>query len=606
MKSLIITEKPSVARDIANVLGCKTKRDGYIEGESYVITWAVGHLITLFEPEDYSDTYKKWHYKSLPIIPETIKIKPYPKTKSQLTIIKNLIKREDVSSLICATDSGREGELIFRYIYDYLKSKKPFERLWISSMTDESIKKGFDTLKPSSAYDNLYHSAKCRSEADWLVGINATRAYTTLNNVLLSIGRVQTPTLALIVNRNHEIVAFIPQDYYEVVVDYGEFKGIWFNQKPSETKIMDETEALAIKNKVFDRDGKVTKIEKKKKVEKPPLLYDLTELQRDGNKMYGYSAQDVLTYAQNLYERYKLLTYPRTDSRYLSDDMKATVNETMAHINIPPYDKAIKSILAKGLKFSNRIIDNSKVTDHHAVIPTNLKPNTGRVPKEEMTIYNLVVKRFIAVFYPDFIYETTSVFVNIEKEKFVSKGKVIIQKGWKSLYKADKDDKDQELPVITKNDILHVIDSELQKKQTSPPKPYTEATLLSAMENAGRYVEDEDLKEQLKEAGFGTPATRASIIERLIHVKYIFRKGKGLFPTEKGIKLIQIVPDELKLAETTGKWEKGLTKINRGELEPEKFMSSINRFVSYIVREADKNKHSAKASIVPIGSKAVR
>jgi len=592
MKSLIITEKPSVARDIAKVLGCKTKRDGYIEGDLYVVTWAVGHLITLCEPDDYNEAYKKWHYNSLPIIPEEIKTKPYPKTKSQLSIIKSLIKREDVSNLICATDSGREGELIFRYIYEYLKSKKPFQRLWISSMTDEAIKKGFETLKPSKAYDNLYYSAKCRSEADWLVGINATRAYTTLNNVLLSIGRVQTPTLALIVNRHHEITDFVPKDYFEVVVNYGQYTGIWFDEKPSETKIMDEEKALLIKEKVHNQDGTVIKVEKKKKTEKPPLLYDLTELQRDGNKMYGYSAQEVLTYAQNLYERYKLLTYPRTDSRYLSDDMKDTVKETMAHINIPPYDKAIKSVLDKGLKFSKRIIDNSKVTDHHAIIPTNLKPNTSRLPKEEMTIYNLVVKRFIAVFYPDFTYEITSVIVDIEKETFASKGKIIIQKGWKSLYKADKDDKDEELPPIKKNDIVHVQESEIQKKQTSPPKPYTEGTLLSAMENAGRYVEDEELKEQLKEAGFGTPATRASIIERLIQVKYIYRKGKSLHPTEKGIKLIKIVPDELKLPETTGKWEKGLNKISKGELESDKFMKSINRFVVYIVKEADKNKNS--------------
>ncbi len=588
-KKLIITEKPSVARDIAKVLKCNGRRDGYIEGDSYVITWAVGHLITLSEPEDYNKIYKKWDFKTLPILPETITTKPYEKTVKQLKIITNLVNREDVTSLICATDSGREGELIFRYIYTHTKSDKPFQRLWISSMTDEAIQTGFDKLKDGKEYDNLYHSAKCRSESDWLVGINATRAYTTKNYVLLSIGRVQTPTLALIVNRHHEIEDFTAQDYFEVQSDYGEFKGTWFEGKVSETKILIREKADTIAAKIVDNKGIITKLTNKKNKLLPPLLYDLTELQRDGNRYYGFTAQNVLSITQNLYEKRKLVTYPRTDSRYLSDDMKGVVKSTMNKISIPPYDRATKHVLDQGLKFSKRIIDNNKVTDHHAIIPTNIHPRLDGISEDEKKIYNLIVKRFISVFYEPHLYNTTEMIVTIEEETFASKGKMVTQSGWKKLYKSDKDNKDVELPPLKKGEEIDVVGSEVMIKKTSPPKPYTEATLLSAMENAGRFVEEDELKEQLKESGFGTPATRAGIFERLIQVKYIQRKGKSLHPTPKGVKLIAIVPDEMKSPITTGKWEKGLSKIAKGELAPEKFMGSIRRFVAYIVGSADKS-----------------
>lgn len=592
-KKLIIAEKPSVARDIAKVLHCGQKGDGYLEGQEYVITWAIGHLVTLYEPEDYNEKLKKWHYQALPILPDEIKIKPYDKTVKQLKIINQLMKRDDVDSLICATDSGREGELIFRYIYHYAKCKKPFQRLWISSMTDKAILEGFEKLKDGSAYNNLYLSAKCRSEADWLVGINATRAYTTQNNVLLSIGRVQTPTLALIVQRQKEIDDFIPKDYFELQGNFGDFLGVWFEEKPSETKIFDEEKAKLISQKVLGQEGVVKKITKSKKKEMPPPLYDLTELQRDGNKNHGYTAQEVLNIAQNLYEKRKLITYPRTDSRYLSDDMKTKVKQTMNKINVPPFNKAIEPLLSKGdLKFTKRIIDNSKVTDHHAIIPTDVTPKLESLSKDERNIYQLIVKRFIAVFYEDFLFETTEVIIDVNKEQFVVKGKIITQKGWKSLYIASKDDKEQDLPVLLKGDKRTVEATEILKKQTTPPKPFTEATLLSAMENAGRYIEDETLKEHLKESGFGTPATRAGIIERLIQVEYIGRKGKALYPTPKGVSLITIVPDELKSPETTGKWEKALHKINQGEMETDKFMDSIKRFVIYLVKSSEKSKGS--------------
>jgi len=595
MKKLIITEKPSVARDIARVLNVSGRRDGYIDGKDYIVTWAVGHLITLFEPNDYDPSFKKWNYNALPIIPLEIKIKPYSKTLKQLNVIKSLCDREDVDSLICATDSGREGELIFRYIYSYIECEKPFERLWISSMTDEAIKTGFEKLVDGKEYNRLYLAAKCRSESDWLVGINATRAYTTLNNTLLSVGRVQTPTLALIVNRHIEINDFKPKDYFEITVDYAKgFSGTWFKKLMSETKIDTKEKAQEIVNKVTGREGIVSKVEKANKSEKAPLLYDLTELQRDGNRIYGYTATQVLEYAQDLYEKRKLITYPRTDSRYISDDMKKTVYDTMYTINVPPYNRAIHALLKDGklnLKFSNRIINNKKITDHHAIIPSKKNPSNSRMTDEEKNIYQLIVKRFIAVFYPDFKFNTTKLIVVVEGENFVSKGKIIKDLGWKKLYQKASEKDDQLLPDMKKNDTVAIKEAKYTAKKTSPPKAYTEATLLSAMENAGRFVEEEELKEQLKDGGFGTPATRAGIIERLISVKYIFRKGKSIHPTDKGIKLIQIVPERLKSPEMTGRWEGGLTRISRDDLPVEQFMTSIYKFVNYIVKSAAKTKN---------------
>lgn len=600
MKKLIITEKPSVARDIAKVLNIRIKKDGYMESQDYVITWAIGHLITLCDPDDYEPTLKKWNYDSLPIIPNQIKIKPYDKTVKQLNTIASLCKRSDVASLICATDSGREGELIFRYIYQYVGVDKPFQRLWISSMTDEAITDGFSNLKNGQDYDSLYRSARCRAESDWLVGINATRAYTTRNDVLLSIGRVQTPTLALIVNKYHEIQNFVPQDYYEIEAFYDlDFNGTWFDQAVSETKLFDQAKAEQIAQKVTAKTGKVIKVEKSNGKEKPPLLYDLTELQRDGNKLYGYTANKVLEIAQSLYERKKLITYPRTDSRYISDDMKKTVIDTMYLLNIPPYDRAISALFKDGqlhLKFNKRIVDNSKITDHTGIIPSKKSPANIKLSVEEQNIYNLIVKRFIAVFYEDFTFSTTKITVEVETETFLSKGKIIKNPGWKKLYQksGSKGVEDVILPEVKKNQEITVVKTQINAKQTTPPKPYTDATLLSAMENAGRFVTDEELKEQLKESGFGTPATRASIIERLIKVKYIYRKGKSLFPTEKGIKLVQIIPPQLKSPDMTGRWERGLTKISKNDLDTEVFMSSIHKFVRYLVNSADKTRNQVR------------
>ena len=622
MKSLIIAEKPSVAADIARVLDIRQRRNGYIEGDSYVITWAVGHLINLKEPEDYDPRYKKWQYADLPILPREMGLKPYPQTEAQLNILRALTERADVAELICATDSGREGELIFRYIYHYINCQKPVKRLWISSMTDEAISEGFQKLKDSREYNNLYYSAKCRSEADWLVGINATRAYTTLYSDLFSVGRVQTPTLALIVDREEELTNFVPKDYFEVVADLdsatGSYEGTWFEDQISETKIMAAEKAEAIAAKVKGQSGKITEIEKKNQKQKPPLLYDLTELQRQANKELSLTAKEVLDTAQTLYEKHKLLTYPRTDSRYLSEDMKQTVYETMRSLDLPPFQGAIAKLKEGGqlkLNFTKRIIDNKKITDHHAIIPTKKVPALKNLSERERRLYQMVVKRFLAVFYPDYEFQSIKVISLIAGETFVSKGKTVKAEGWKWLYQkpenrakpeteavpagpkeADtgEDGETEEaagsLPPLRKGQAATAADCRILKKQTTPPKPYTEATLLSAMENAGRFVEDEELKEQLKESSFGTPATRAGIIERLLKVGYIQRQGKTLRPTEKGKTLIRLVPKSLRSPETTGKWERGLSKINRGELEPEIFMETIQKFVAHLVKNAPKGR----------------
>ncbi len=596
-KILVIAEKPSVARDIARVLQCKQKGEGFLYGEKYIVCWAIGHLVTLADPEEYDDKYKKWKKETLPILPEQMKLKVIQKTAPQLRILKKLMNSKEVDSLICATDSGREGELIFRYIYEIVKCKKPFQRLWISSMTDIAIKEGFSKLKNSKEYDNLYISAKCRAEADWLVGMNATRAYTLQYNALLSIGRVQTPTLAIMVQRQKEINAFIPEDYYEVEVSYENFKGIWFDKKETETKIKKLEQAEEIIKKVKGKKGIISNIEEEQKKLPPPLLYDLTELQRDCNKKFGFSAQKTLSIAQSLYETKKAITYPRTDSRYLSDDMKSNINKVLKKLGeIERYNEYAKQILSlETLPLGKRIVDNSKVTDHHAIIPTDAKINYENLTEEQKKVYNTVVIRFLSVFFEQYIYKITKVITIVEKEHFISKGTTILQQGWTEIYKIldlkKKENKKEEiLPELKKGQEVTAKQLKCNKKKTQPPALYTDSSLLSAMENAGRFVEDETLKEQMKENGLGTPATRAAIIERLLTVGYIERKGKTLVPTEKGMKLIEIVPEQLKSPQTTGKWEKGLYSISKGKMTDEKFMTSIKKYVYFLI-EASENKN---------------
>ncbi len=596
MKKLIIAEKPSVARDIAKVLGCKKREDGYLYNDEYIISWAIGHLVTLCEPEEYDEKFKKWNMATLPIVPSEIKTKVIKKTEPQFKILKKLLNDKSVESIICATDSGREGELIFRYIYELAKCKKPFERLWISSMTEQAIKEGFENLRPGSDYDNLYYSAKCRSEADWLVGINASRAYTIKHNVLLSIGRVQTPTLSIMVKRQEEIDNFEVKEYKEVLADFGEYKGLWFeyekveNKKVENSKIFDEKRAEEIKEKIIKKEAFVKSVECENKKVRPPLLYDLTELQRDCNKKYGFSAQKTLSVAQSLYEKRKLITYPRTDSRYLSNDMVSKIKGVLFKVQgVDIYRKYAKYILGlEKLPITKRIVDNSKISDHHAIIPTDSNIKIEGLSEIEFKVYDLIVRRFLQVFLPDYIFDSTKIITECENELFLTKGTTIIHKGWTILnVGGEKEKKTEEiLPNVKVDDKFNVKKVKIENKKTKPPANYNEATLLSAMENAGRFVDDEEMKEQLKESGLGTPATRASIIERLIKVGYIKRSGKSLIPTEKGKKIMDILPEEMKSPETTGRWEKGLGSIARGKMTRERFMGGIERYVNYIIESA--------------------
>lgn len=460
-------------------------------------------------------------------------------------------------------------------------------------MTAQAIKDGFNNLKDGREYDNLYYSAKCRSEADWLVGINASRAFTIKYNALLSIGRVQTPTLAIIVARQKEIDNFVVSEYWEVQADFGEYKGQWFEIKKDgdktveETKLIDKNRANEIAKKVKGQVATVKSIECEEKKNPPPLLYDLTELQRECNRKYGFSAQQTLSIVQELYEKRKMVTYPRTDSRYLSDDMiprlKIIASKLMATNEYNEFASYVYNL--PKLPITKRIVDNSKVSDHHAIIPTEGRANVSSLSANERKVYDLIARRFLQVFYPYYVYNTTKIVTNCQDENFVTRGTTVVCKGWTALnVKTEKEKKTEEiLPDVSENDTLTTVGAKVSAKKTKPPQLYNEASLLSAMENAGRFVEDESLKEQLKESGLGTPATRASIIERLIKVGYIQRKGKSLIPTEKGIKLIEIVPKELKSPETTGKWEKGLTSISKGKMDTEKFMGSIKRYVNYIV-----------------------
>lgn len=590
MKTLVIAEKPSVGRDIAKVLKCSKKGDGFLFSDEYIVSWAVGHLVTLFDPEDYDKALKKWKQDTLPIIPANIKTKAISNTKEQFNILKNLMNDKDVKEIICATDSGREGELIFRYIYNLVKCKKHFKRLWISSMTDAAIKDGFANLKDGSEYDNLYLSAKCRSEADWLVGINASRAFTLKYNTLLSIGRVQTPTLAVIVQRQKEINEFVPKTYWEVHAVFNGYKSIWIDLLENESKLFDKEKAYSIVEDVKEKEGAVTSVENKKNKQLPPLLYDLTELQRDCNKYFSFSAKQTLNIAQDLYEKRKMITYPRTDSRYLSDDMIPKIKSALSKIkNVNEYKAFAEYILnLKKLPSGKRIIDNSKITDHHAIIPTDTTINISSLSDCEFKVYDLIVRRFMAVFYPDYIYNTTKIITTSGVHNFITKGSTIVEKGWTILNIKGKHDKKETdiLPCVKKGDTVINETVKAVQKQTVPPKMYNEAMLLSAMENAGRFVEDETLKEQLKESGLGTPATRAAIIERLLQVGYIKRDKKNLVPTDKGMKLIEVVPPELKSPETTGKWEKGLSSISKGKMEDKRFMGSIIRYVNYIVEQS--------------------
>lgn len=582
---LVVAEKPSVARDIARVLGANTRGEGCLSGGKYLVSWAIGHLVGLKEPEELDARYKRWRAEDLPILPERMELKVLPKTRSQFSILKKLMNSAEVDSLICATDSGREGELIFRYIYQMAGCRKPFDRLWISSMTDEAIRAGFAALRPGSEYDALYASARCRSEADWLVGMNASRAFTLRYDVLLSVGRVQTPTLQMLVKRRKEIDAFVSEPFFTVQADFGDYRGKWVAAQGGDSKIRNEQQARAIAQKVKGKPARVQSAVSEEKRELPPQLYDLTSLQRDASSLMGFSADKTLKLAQSLYEKHKLITYPRTDSRYLSHDMPQTVHRALGSLP-QPYARWAAPLLAKPIPLSKRVFDDAKLTDHHAIIPTGRRVNESALSQDEGKLFDLVARRLICAFYPPYVYNATRVMTRCEGEAFLSTGKVVLQEGFRAVAPQKKAKtaavEDAALPPLREGDERTVQKATVQKEQTKPPKEHTDASLLAEMEHAGRRIDDEALREQMKDCSLGTPATRAAIIERLISVGYARRKGRQIIATEKGVRLLEAVPPEIASPETTGKWEQALERIARGEGGEERFLEGIRRLAAFL------------------------
>lgn len=593
-----ITEKPSVAKDIAAILGADIRREGFYEGSGYYVTWTFGHLCTLKEPEDYTPAWKYWTLSSLPMIPPRfgIKLIDDPGIKKQFKVIETLISHAD--SVINCGDAGQEGELIQRWVMQKAGCSKPVQRLWISSLTDESIREGFKTLRPAADFDSLYHAGLSRAIGDWILGMNATRLYTqkyAQNRNVLSIGRVQTPTLALIVNRQAEIENFVPQDYWELKTLY---RGVVFNSVKG--RYMVEAEAQKALDDIKDALLEITDIATKKGREAPPRLFDLTSLQVECNKKFGFSAEETLRLIQSLYEK-KVTTYPRVDTTYLSEDIYPKVPEILR--NMVPYAALAKPVLdAPRIPKSKKVFDNSKVTDHHAIIPTNVDVRRAALSTDEKRVYDMIAKRFIAAFYPDCEFLQTTVNAAVNKVEFKATGKQIVVTGWRDVYardnaaaeKEDPSDDSQTLPEFVKGE-TGPHEPSLLKKATQPPKPYTEGTLLRAMETAGKLVEDEELREAMKENGIGRPSTRAAIIETLLKRRYIRKERKNLVATPAGIELIATIHEELlKSAKLTGLWENKLRRIERNEYSAATFIDELKQMIASIVNSvlSDNTRHN--------------
>lgn len=615
-KTLIIAEKPSVARDLAAVLGSFDKRDGFLENGQMIVSWAFGHLVELAQPEDYDEALKRWDLGSLPILPGRFKLNVIGSSKKQFEVLKSLLRSNGVQDVVDACDAGREGELIFRRIYEAAGSIKPVKRLWLSEATPAAVREAFRNLRPGEEFANLAAAAEARSRADWLVGINATRAFTcgvpgsprkrsvAGHGQILSVGRVQTPTLALVVLREREIRAFVPTPYWEIWATFRKetgqmYRGKWF--KGETDRVMEQGEALALADRLSKvTSGDVVRVEQKETREQAPTLFNLNDLQKEANKRYGLTAQATLDAAQALYERHKLLTYPRTDSRHLTmaANRDTVAGRLGALAGVPEYAGLIP---AKLPILTKRYVDDAKVTDHHAIVPTAAKPQLETLPKNDRLIYDLVVRRFLAIFYPDARYAVTRVVTAAGGEDFSSKGRVELDPGWKVVYgkpKAQKDEggekEEQDLPLLVKGEQVSLVDTKTLGKTTKPPVRYTEATLLAAMENAGRFVEDEELAVTLKGAGgIGTAATRASIIETLVKRAYIQREKKNLVPTLKGESLIDLVPESLKSVELTARWENGLLDIERGSGDAAVWLEGIRNFTRDVVQTVKEQKSAA-------------
>ena len=597
MKTLVIAEKPSVARDIARVLGCSKKENGALEGNKYIVTWALGHLVTLKDPEDYDKKYKEWNMAVLPMMPEKLQIKVIPQTGKQYHAVTTQLARKDVNEIVIATDAGREGELVARWILDKAHNQKPCKRLWISSVTDKAIREGFANLKDAKEYDNLYRAAVSRAEADWLVGINATRALTCKYNAQLSCGRVQTPTLAMIAQREQEIREFVPKPYYTVTAAAGGVVYTWKDEKSGGTRISDLEKAKQIAEKAKRYPLVLQNVEKKKKQKEAPLLYDLTELQRDASARFGYSAKQTLNLMQSLYETHKVLTYPRTDSRYLTKDIVPTLKERLDAVSIGPYKALAQQAKRSPLNGKLFFVNDAKVSDHHAIIPTEQYVQLSALLNEERRIYDLVVRRFLAVLLPPCVYEETVIRASIEKECFTARGKRMVEKGWQEAYEDNRYDEEDEAKEEVREQNLPLLEAgmkigqpkiSLREGKTKPPARFTEGTLLSAMENPVRYMENRDssLVKTIGEAGgLGTVATRADIIEKLFRSFLLEKKGNEIYLTSKARQLLKLVPADLKKPELTASWEMQLNDIAKGKKRRDVFMKEIRSYTVELIDE---------------------
>ena len=600
MKSLVIAEKPSVARDIARVLGANQKNGGILEGKNYVVTWALGHLVTLADPEEYDRKYEKWEMATLPMLPKEMKLVVIRQTGRQFSVVKTQLFRKDIGEIIIATDAGREGELVARWILEKAGCHKPIKRLWISSVTDKAIKEGFANLKDGHDYDNLYRAAVARAEADWLVGMNGTRALTCKYNAQLSCGRVQTPTLAMIAKREEEIRKFVPKEYYGISLETQDVKWTWRDEKTKSFRTFSRERAEQIKGRLENAALEITSVEKKAKKTMAPGLYDLTTLQREANLKYGFSAKETLNIMQRLYENHKVLTYPRTDSRYIGKDIVPTIKERLKACGIGPYRKLAGALMNKPVQVNGSFVDDKKVSDHHAIIPTEQFVQLDHMTNEERKIYDMVVRRFLAVLYPASQYEQVTMEAKVAGETFAASGKVIKSLCWKEVYEDGADDdledeaddekklKDQRLPEMKTGTRLKILKTSLNTGKTKPPARFTEATLLAAMENPVKFMETRD-KEAAKTlgetGGLGTVATRADIIEKLFHSFMMEKKGNEIHITSKAKQLLELVPEDLKKPELTADWEMKLSQIAKGRIRQGDFLHQIRDYTCEIVDE---------------------
>jgi DNA topoisomerase III len=608
-KTLVIAEKPSVGRDLTRALpGAFAKHDGYLESDQHVVTWAVGHLVQLAEPDEYDARFKKWKMADLPILPDEFKLVVRDeRSRKQMSVITKLLGRNEVAEVINACDAGREGELIFAWLYEKAGAEKPVQRLWLSSMTAAAIKNAFGSLRPREEFHTLEEAARSRSEADWIVGMNATRAATirlrSSFDGAVSLGRVQTPTLAIIARREQEIRAFKPEPYwlvdatFEPVGDAARrYSGRY--HAGAQPRLKTAAEAEAIVAAVTGREGAITKLEKTTKKERAPLLYDLTSLQREANTRFGFSARRTLAAAQRLYEEHKALTYPRTNSRFLSSDMAGEIKPTASNVGEnPEYARAAKYVLGLDVLPLGRVVNDAKVTDHHAIIPTREHHRVDKMSDDDRRIYDMVARRFLAVFHPDAVFENTRLETTVAEHVFRTRGRVLLEAGWRGVYgegldngSADDSDEgaDQQLPKLERGEAVTTLEVAAAEKETKPPRRYSDASLLAAMETAGKDLDDDELREAMKDSGIGTPATRAAIIERLIEVGYIERDGRALVCTEKGLSVVSLLGEHpLTSPGLTGDWEHRLTNIEHGEDSRERFMHDIAAFAGNTVQELD-------------------